>query len=109
MQSSNPAISVIGKTAGYNFGGTAEHTATIQGTTTKSIILIAVTLIIGYMAMNYSLGQLYYYGKAPTFLMGFSVIAAFIVSLEPVLALIAFAILVNNCVKVINRHLQSLG
>ncbi|MBW7569604.1 MULTISPECIES: Bax inhibitor-1/YccA family protein [Succinivibrio] len=81
MQSSNPAISVIGKTAGYNFGGTAEQTATIQGTTTKSIILVAVTLIIGYMAMNYSLGQLYYYGKAPTFLMGFSVIAAFIVSL----------------------------
>ena len=30
MQSSNPAISVIGKTAGYNFGGTAEQTATIQ-------------------------------------------------------------------------------
>ena len=44
MQSSNPAISVIRKNAGvYNFGGT-EAGATISGTTTKSIVLVALTL-----------------------------------------------------------------
>ena len=52
MQSSNPAISVIRKNAGvYNFGGT-EAGATISGTTTKSIVLVALTLIIGYFAKN---------------------------------------------------------
>ena len=33
--------------------------------------------------------------------------SATIDSLEPVFALIAFAIAVNNCVNVINKHLQS--
>ena len=72
MQSSNPALSVIRKNAGvYNFGGT-EASATISGTTTKSIVLVALTLISGYFAMNYTISSV---------ILGFSVILCFIVGL----------------------------
>ena len=81
MQSSNPAISVIRKNAGvYNFGGT-EAGATISGTTTKSIVLVALTLIIGYFAMNYTINSVYTTGQVPNGLMLGSVILGFIVAL----------------------------
>ena len=81
MQSSNPAISVIRKNAGvYNFGGT-EAGATISGTTTKSIVLVALTLIIGYFAMNYTINYVYTTGQVPNGLMLGSVILGFIVAL----------------------------
>ena len=87
MQSSNPAISVIRKNAGvYNFGGT-EAGATISGTTTKSIVLVALTLISGYFAMNYTINSVYTTGQVPNGLMlgsvilGFSGILGFIVGL----------------------------
>lgn len=52
MQSSNPALSAMKNAAGVNFGG-LEAGATISGTTTKSILLVALTLLVGVWSMNY--------------------------------------------------------
>ncbi len=80
MQSSNPAISVMRNAAGaYNFGG-IEAGATISGTTTKSILLVALTLVVGYIAMEYTIGQVYM-GQVPSMLMYGSVIAALVVAM----------------------------
>ncbi|MGN0914801.1 MAG: Bax inhibitor-1/YccA family protein [Succinivibrio sp.] len=79
LHSSNPAISVVRNNAGaYNFGGT-EAVATISGTTTKSLLLVAVTLIVGWASMNYTIGQIMY-GQFPSVLMYGSTIAALIVA-----------------------------
>lgn len=81
MQSSNPAIGVLTREAGaYNFGG-LEAAATLSGTTTKAILLVAVTLITGYFSMIYSANYVITNGALPSFLMYGSVIAAFVVAM----------------------------
>ena len=89
LQSSNPAIAVARNQAGtFNFGGEALG-ATIQGTTTKAIVLVALTLVVGLFAMNYTMNSLMY-GVMPTFLMYGSLIAgvvvAFITIFKPTIA-----------------------
>ena len=70
MQSSNPAIAVARNAASsYNFGG-IEQGATLSGTTTKSIILVALTLVIGFFSMNYTIAQVYVSGQVPTLQIG---------------------------------------
>lgn len=79
LQSSNPAIAVARNQAGtFNFGGEALG-ATIQGTTTKAIVLVALTLVVGLFAMNYTMNSLVY-GVMPTFLMYGSLIAGVVVA-----------------------------
>lgn len=79
LQSSNPAIAVARNQAGtFNFGGEALG-ATIQGTTTKAIVLVALTLVVGLFAMNYSMNSLLY-GVMPSFLMYGSLIAGVVVA-----------------------------
>lgn len=79
LQSSNPAIAVARNQAGtFNFGGEALG-ATIQGTTTKAIVLVAITLVVGLFAMNYTMNSLMY-GVMPTFLMYGSLIAGVVVA-----------------------------
>ena len=79
LQSSNPAIAVARNQAGtFNFGGEALG-ATIQGTTTKAIVLVALTLVVGLFAMNYTMNSLLY-GVMPTFLMYGSLIAGVVVA-----------------------------
>ena len=90
MQSSNPAISVIRNTAGaYNFGG-LEQGASISGTTTKSILLVLVTLIAGYFSMNYTMSSIWNTQTIPSALMYGSlilgVIVAFVTIFKPNLA-----------------------
>ncbi len=76
----NPALSVVLNQAGsLNFGGLA-NAATLSGTTTKSIVLILITMIVGYGAMNYSFYYMFTYGAVPTTLMYGSLIAAVIVA-----------------------------
>ena len=78
LQSSNPAIAVARNQAGtFNFGGEALG-ATIQGTTTKAIVLVALTLVVGLFAMNYTTNSMY--GVMPTFLMYGSLIAGVVVA-----------------------------
>lgn len=79
LQSSNPAIAVARNQAGtFNFGGEALG-ATIQGTTTKAIVLVALTLVVGLFAMNYTMNSLMY-GVMPSFLMYGSLIAGVVVA-----------------------------
>ena len=79
LQSSNPAIAVARNQAGkFNFGGEALG-ATIQGTTTKAIVLVALTIVVGLFAMNYTMNSLMY-GVMPTFLMYGSLIAGVVVA-----------------------------
>ena len=90
MQSSNPAISVIRNTAGaYNFGG-LEQGASISGTTTKSILLVLVTLISVYFSMNYTMSSIWNTQTIPSALMYGSlilgVIVAFVTIFKPNLA-----------------------
>ena len=80
MQSSNPALSAMKNAAGVNFGG-LEAGATISGTTTKSILLVALTLLVGVWSMNYSISQMVNYGTMPTGLVTISCILGFIVCL----------------------------
>lgn len=80
MQSSNPAISAMRNAAGvYNFGG-VEAGATISGTTTKSILLVGLTMVVGYLTMNYTLGQIYSGQAISSLLMYGSIIGALIVA-----------------------------
>ena len=79
LQSSNPAIAVARNQAGtFNIGGEALG-ATIQGTTTKAIVLVALTIVVGLFAMNYTMNSLMY-GVMPTFLMYGSLIAGVVVA-----------------------------
>lgn len=80
MQSSNPALSAIKNAAGVNFGG-LEAGATISGTTTKSILLVALTLLVGVWSMNYSISSFYDNGTIPTGLATISCILGLIVCL----------------------------
>ena len=79
LQSSNPAIAVARNQAGtLNLGGEALG-ATIQGTTTKAIVLVALTLVGGLFAMNYTMNSLLS-GVMPSFLMYGSLIAGVVVA-----------------------------
>ncbi len=82
MALSNPAMGVLGRAASgeFNFGGLAE-TATLSGTTTKSILLVAITFIVGYGSLNYSMGYIAANGAAPNLLMYGAIIAALVVAL----------------------------
>lgn len=62
-QTSNPAVAVATRKAGsFNFGGT-EAAATISGSTTKSIVYILITMVVGYFSMAYALsGYISYAG-----------------------------------------------
>ncbi len=83
MALSNPAMGVLGRAASgeFNFGGLAE-TATLSGTTTKSILLVAITFIVGYGSLNYSMGYIEANGgAAPNLLMYGAIIAALVVAL----------------------------
>ena len=83
MQSSNPAIGVLTREAGaYNFGG-LEAAATLSGTTTKAIILVAVTLVSGYFSMIYSANYIVANQALPSVLMYGSVIVAMITIFKP--------------------------
>ncbi len=81
MQSSNPALAIAARQAGsFNFGG-SELAATIEGTTTKTMILVGLTMLVGYFSMNYALGQIYAgQGISQGLLFG-SCIVAFIVAM----------------------------
>lgn len=82
MALSNPAMGVLGRAASgeFNFGGLAE-TATLSGTTTKSILLVAITFIVGYGSLNYSMSYLEANDAAPNLLMYGAIIAALVVAL----------------------------
>ena len=82
MALSNPAMGVLNRAASgeFNFGGLGD-TATLSGTTTKSILLVAITFIVGYASMIYSLGYIIEHnGASPNLLMYGSIIAAVVVA-----------------------------
>ena len=81
MQSSNPALAVATREAGqFNFGG-AEAAATLNGTATKSIILVLLTMVIGMFSMNYTINSIINTAAIPNGLMYGSLIIAFIIAL----------------------------
>ena len=82
MALNNPAMGVLNRAAegAYNFGGLGQ-VATLSGATTKSILLVALTLVVGYVSMVYSLGYIYANGAIPKLLMYGSLIAAVVVAL----------------------------
>lgn len=80
LRSSNPAISVIRNQAGaFNFGG-EEAGATISGTTTKSILLVALTMLVGLASMNYTLQSIMYGNGVSNLLCYGSLIGAVVVA-----------------------------
>lgn len=80
MASSNPAMGAISRSAGeFNFGGVGQA-ATLSGTTTKSILLVVVTFVVGYFTMMYCFSYIYQNGALPNFLTIGSVIAALVVA-----------------------------
>ncbi len=81
MQSSNPALGVLSRSAGQiNFGG-EDAAATLSGTTTKSIVLVAITLVSGYFAMGYTADTILSGQGVPTLAMYGSIIAALVVAM----------------------------
>ena len=90
MQSSNPAIAVATRQAGaINFGG-ADLAATLSGTTSKAILYVLITLVVGYLSLAYTIGYVYQNGAVPSVLMYGSlilgVIVAFVTIFKPNLA-----------------------
>lgn len=82
-ESSNPAMRVITNQAGtFNFGGEAglEMAATVSGTATKALLLLALTMVTGYTSMIYSISSILGTGAAPTGLMYGSLILGVIVA-----------------------------
>lgn len=81
MSSSNPAFGVINKAASgaYNFGGLGD-VATLSGTTTKSLLLVAITFVVGFFSMNYSFNYIFLNGAIPSLLLYGSVIASLVVA-----------------------------
>lgn len=76
--STNPAALVVARAAGQvNFGG-VEAGATLAGTTNKALLLVAVTVVVGYLSMVYSINYVLSNYAAPTLLMYGSLIAALI-------------------------------
>lgn len=82
-ESTNPAIRVINSQAGsFNFGGEGvdANAATVSGTATKSLLLVALTLISGWFAMAYSINSVVNTGTPASGLMYASLIAGVIVA-----------------------------
>ena len=80
MRSTNPAMAVVLNQAGsLNFGGLAEG-ATLAGTTTKSILLVLITMIVGYGSMIYSLNYMLTEQAVPNFLLYGSIIASLVLA-----------------------------
>lgn len=100
MRSTNPAMAVVLNQAGVNFGGTASEVATVSGTATKSIILVAVALISGYASMLFTANYLFSYQQVPSFFIYGSLIAAVI---------IAFATIFKPAWAPITAPLYALG
>ena len=77
MALSNPAMGVLNRAAEgeFNFGGLGQ-VATISGATTKSILLVALTFVVGYFSMMYSFGYIYENQSMPSFLLYGSLIGA---------------------------------
>ena len=82
MSSSNPAMGVLDRAAAgeFNFGGLGE-VATLSGATTKSILLVAITFVIGYFSMVYSLNTIITTAALPKGLLFGSVIVSLIVAM----------------------------
>ncbi len=81
MQSTNPAMAVISQQAGsFNFGGEAAG-ATVSGTINKSLLLVLVTLVVGYLCMGYSINTVLTTGTVPQGLTTVAVIVAFIIAM----------------------------
>ncbi len=69
MRSTNPAIGVMNRAAGtFNFGGEGAqaNAATVSGTTTKALVLIAMTLVAGWLSMAYTISSVASGQGAPT-------------------------------------------
>lgn len=81
MQLSNPAMGVITRSAAgeFNFGGVG-NVATFSGTTTKSIILILLTCIVGYFSMAYSTAAIHLTGRYPSVLLYGGIIGAVVLA-----------------------------
>ncbi len=81
MNSSNPAMGVLNKAASgeYNFGGIGD-VATVKGATTKAIMLVALTFVVGFSSMQYSLGYMIDNHATPNVLLIASVIASVIIA-----------------------------
>lgn len=81
MAISNPAMGVINRAAAgeFNFGGLGE-TATLSGTTNKSLLLVGLTFITGYLSMIYSFGYIFENQAIPSLLMYGSLIGALILA-----------------------------
>ncbi|WP_308498006.1 Bax inhibitor-1/YccA family protein [uncultured Anaerobiospirillum sp.] len=81
MNTSNPAMGVLDKAASgaYNFGGVGE-VATVRGATTKAILLVALTFVVGYFSMLYSFGYMFQNGATPKALLIGSVIVSVIIA-----------------------------
>jgi uncharacterized YccA/Bax inhibitor family protein len=61
MRSTNPAIGVMNRAAGtFNFGGEGAeaNAATVSGTTTKALALIAGALVVGWLSMAYTMSSI---------------------------------------------------
>ena len=81
MRSTNPAMAVVlNQAVSLNFGGLA-NAATLSGTTTKALVLIIITMIVGYGSMIFCLDYFINNGKIPTFLLTGSIIAALVVAM----------------------------
>ena len=82
MALSNPAMGVLNRAAEgeFNFGGLGQ-VATISGATTKSILLVALTFVVGYFSMMYSFGYIFENQSMPSFLLYGSLIGAVVVAM----------------------------
>lgn len=81
MQTSNPTLGTLEKYSGQvNFGGT-DAVATISGTTTKALLLVALTFIVGYFSLVYSINSILTTGAFPKVIMYGALIIAFILGL----------------------------
>lgn len=85
MSSSNPAMGVLNRAAAgeFNFGGLGE-VATLSGATTKSILLVAITFVIGYFSMIYSINTIFTTGALPKGLLFGSIILSLIVAVATI-------------------------
>ncbi|MBO8415311.1 MAG: Bax inhibitor-1/YccA family protein [Proteobacteria bacterium] len=80
MHSTNPAAAVLARSAGQiNFGGVAAG-ATMSGTTSKALLYCALTVLVGYWAMTYSLGYIIANLALPKALMFGSLIAGVVLA-----------------------------
>lgn len=74
-------MGVLNKAASgeYNFGGVGD-VATVKGATTKAILLVALTFVVGYASMMYSFYYMFSNGAVPKLLMYTGIIASVIIA-----------------------------